>query len=121
MRRLSVALQLGSMFVITLLLMFAILGFTIYRFGNVAGQYQHIAHSSVPRTMMVASAQDSFHQVLGDIRGYLGYADESYAQETQKDMKESLDKVKTFVSGVTDDKGTMEGKKLQTLVEDYGV
>ncbi|MDR3563367.1 MAG: HAMP domain-containing methyl-accepting chemotaxis protein [Negativicutes bacterium] len=116
----TIRTQLGAMFGITIILLLLLLGSSIYEFQAATEAYENMLTGPVQRTMTLLKAQDDFDQVLGDVRGYVAYGDESFATEAIKDLNASTEKVKAVVATTTSADAKREGTKLLEAMVAYG-
>lgn len=119
MRRIVIGTQLSGIFATTLLFMAVLLGVTMYQFQATSTAYQEVLAGSVQRTMTVKDAQDKFHSGTGEIRAYLGYGEEQYAQIALRDLQDSLAGIEKITTAFTSPDSRREGQKLQMMLTAY--
>lgn len=119
MKRITIGVQLSSIFGTALLFLVALLGVTVFISQDVSSSYQHLLQGPVPRTMALINAKDNFHSGIGDFRAYIGYNNESYAVSALENMNDSRTAIKEFASAVTTVESKREGEKLEAQLESY--
>ncbi len=119
MRRMTIGTQLGAMFVFTLVLLVALLGTVIYQYRDAAEAYQNMLTGPVQRTMAFQGAEKGFQAGIAEIRGYIAYGDENYANAVIKELNDCLETVKKVSSATSSTVTRQEGEKLQNLLTDY--
>lgn len=119
MKRITLGAQLGMIMGVVLLALVLLLTVTIYDFKQSSVAYQDMISGPVQRTMALQKSQDSFHQGLSELRGYIAYNDVNYANSTVTFLNDSLEAVKKFTSTVTAEESRKIGKELQEAMLDY--
>jgi len=119
MKRITIKTQLGGMFGLTMALFVVLLMVTIYQFQSATNSYQNIINGPVERTMALKNAQDSFHKGIAEIRGYMAYGDEKYAQATIQELNDSLAIIKKVSAATTSVTTRQEAEKMQIALASY--
>ncbi|CUH95827.1 hypothetical protein P22_1912 [Propionispora sp. 2/2-37] len=119
--RLSIAVQLGGMFGLTIVLLGCILGVTLYNLMDNSSKTESIIKHTAARTVALKGAHTDFTRALLDMRGFLFYADgaATYEEGYRKNMKNSLEAVTHYVETTQAVDIKAEGDKLQKLITTY--
>lgn len=118
-QRMPIGVQLGTLVGIALLLMVIIIGLTIRDFAESSTAYQAMLSGPVSRTMALQKAQNDFHEGLSNMRGYVAYNDQKYANEAVTFLNQSHEAIKTFTATTTAVESKQAGEKLQIALLDY--
>ncbi len=119
MKRIPIGLQLGGIFAMTVVLLVLLLGTVIYEYRSSSADYQNIISGPVQRTIAVHKAMNDFHRGIGNIRGFMLYSDDNYADDVSKDLGSSLEAVKQVAATSTAAATRQEGGKLQDMLATY--
>ena len=119
MRRISIGSQLYAIFSVTTILLVILLGVTMYQFDSTSRAYQDMLTGPVQRTMTVKDAKDSFHSGIAELRGFLGYGVEQYADSSVKHLNESYLVIQKFTATTKSEQSRREGEKLQNNLQSY--
>lgn len=118
-RRVTIGSQLGILLGAALGLMIALLAVVSFEFNQAGNNYQDMLNGPVERTLELQKAQSDFYQGLADLRGYMAYNDQVYAEQTLQMLDQSQATVKQFTGSVTVDKSRESGGKLLSILDDY--
>ncbi|MBP2636379.1 MAG: chemotaxis protein [Firmicutes bacterium] len=118
-KRMPISAQLGMLMGTALVLMIILLGIVLYEFQDTSNSYQSLLSGPVQRTMALKDAQDNFHEALSNLRGYIAYNDEKYADDTITLLDHSLDAVATFSATVSSAESKQLGEQLHTTLLSY--
>jgi methyl-accepting chemotaxis protein len=119
MKRIPIGLQLGMMFAVTMIALVALIGVTIYQFQGASEAYRNTISGPIQRTMAFMDARESYQKAIAEIRGYLGYGDERYAESVTKEMNATIETVKKVLTATTSTATKQEGEKLVTALVAY--
>ncbi|AIF50345.1 methyl-accepting chemotaxis protein [Pelosinus sp. UFO1] len=119
-KRLPIILQLTSMFAIAAMLLLSALGYTIYNYLSLGDESNKLVSYTAVRTMSIKEAHTDYVRALLNFRGFLLYPDgAAYEQGYQEDMKKAIKTVKEFNSSSANQDSTVEGAKLEKLLNEY--
>lgn len=120
-KRLPIVMQLTGMFVLVIVLLVSILGYTVYQLKENGKNAESLVTHTVARGNLVKSGHLEFTGALLDMRGFLFYADGAavYEQGYREKIKRSSDFTKEYDKGSLMLDSKAEGAKLAKLVEDY--
>jgi len=119
MKRVTIGGQLGAMFAVVIILLTVLLGVTIYQFQAATQGFQGMLAGPVARTLGLEKSQDNFHMGIADLRGFMAYGSDQYADMAVQQMNDSLTSVKNFTATVSAASSRQEGEKLQGLLGSY--
>jgi methyl-accepting chemotaxis protein len=107
------------MFAVTMILLASLIGVTVYQFQASSEAYQAMINGPIQRTMAFQDAREGYQKVIAEIRGYLGYGDERYAEAVTKEMSATIETVKKVLAATTSAATKQEGEKLAAALASY--
>jgi methyl-accepting chemotaxis protein len=119
-KRLPIVLQLTCMFILVILLLVSVLGFTVYKLKASGQTTEELVKHNVTSANLVKTSHLEFTGALLDMRGFLFYPDgAAYEQGYREKIKKSSELAKEYsdTSKVTEMKE--DGVLLAKLVNDY--
>jgi methyl-accepting chemotaxis protein len=119
MKRMTIGAQVSAIFGITIVFLAALIGMTIYQFQAAADAYQNMLAGPVQRTMAFQESRENYQKGIAEIRGFLGYGDERYAEASLNDLNHSLETAKKVTAASTSAKTRQEGEKLAAALAAY--
>lgn len=118
-RRFSIAAQFASIFGATIILLLSLLGYVVYNYSSVAGQFEQLVSYTSKRTIAVEGARVDFAKAVADIRGFLTYNNTAYEQSYRDNIKKSIESTNGFIAKATSKNARDEGSKLEKLLKEY--
>ncbi len=121
-RRLPIVAQLTCMFILVILLLVSVLGFTVYKLKDSGQTTEELVKHNVTRANLVKAGHLEFTGALLDMRGFLFYPDGAVYEKGYRDkIKKSSELAKEYsdtsnVAAIKED-----GVLLAKLVSDYVV
>lgn len=119
MRRLTLGKQFGVILSVVMISLLSLLGGATYQYRAISSSYQELLSGVVLRTTDLLKAQDDFHSGMGEVRGYVAYGSENYADESIKSYTNSLKMIKAFTESVTSSEVKQAAVKLQAELGPY--
>jgi len=119
-RRLPIVVQLTCMFILVIVLLVSVLGFTVYKLKDSGHDTEELVKNTVTRANLLKAGHLEFTGALLDMRGYLFYTDgASYEQGYREKIKKSSELAREYDNTSTLAETKAEGAQLAKLVDDY--
>lgn len=119
-KRLPIVVQLTCMFILVIVLLVSVLGFTVYKLKDSGHDTEELVKNTVTRANLLKAGHLEFTGALLDMRGYLFYVDgASYEQGYREKIKKSSELAREYDNTSTVAETKAEGAQLAKLVDDY--
>jgi methyl-accepting chemotaxis protein len=119
-KRMPIVIQLTCMFILVIVLLVSVLGFTVYELKDSGHETEELVKNTVTRANLLKAGHLEFTGALLDMRGYLFYADgASYEQGYREKIKKSSELAREYDNTSTLTETKAEGAQLVKLVDDY--
>jgi methyl-accepting chemotaxis protein len=119
-KRLPIVIQLTCMFILVIVLLVSVLGFTVFELKNSGHETEELVQNTVTRANLLKAGHLEFTGALLDMRGYLFYVDgASYEQGYREKIKKSSELAREYDNTSTLAVTKAEGAQLAKLVDDY--
>lgn len=121
-KRFPIVLQLTCMFILVIVLLVSVLGFTVYQLRASGQATEELVKQNVTRANLVKAGQLEFTGALLDMRGFLFYPDGAvYEEGYRTKIKKSSELTKEYSNASNNMEMKEEGALLAKLVNDYVV
>lgn len=119
-KRLPIVVQLTCMFILVILLLVSVLGFTVYKLKNSGQTTEELVKHNVTKANLVKAGHLEFTGALLDMRGFLFYPDgAAYEQGYRDKIKKSSELAKEYSETTNAAAIKEDGVLLAKLVNDY--
>lgn len=121
-KRLPIVAQLTCMFILVILLLVSVLGFTVYKLKDSGQATEGLVKHNVTRANLVKTGHLEFTGALLDMRGFLFYPDGAVYEQGYRDkIKKSSELAKEYSDTTNVAAIKEDGMLLAKLVSDYVV